>query len=107
MKNLKDIILEKLQLNKNIKFSDYYQDKDFLPYRIKKPSGKEYMWYQFWKYLIDNGPTTKKDLLKNLGLENKSSSGYIYLFKELESHNVIISKGNKLEAQDPKEWKKE
>ena len=97
MKNLKELLVEKLKINSQSKVDDY---GDFC-YPITTATGKEYLWFKWWKYLIDNGPTSKKDLLRKFNLIETS---YSTQFAKLSKRNIIVPKGGKLEAKEPNEW---
>ena len=101
MKNLKELLVEKLKINSQSKVdSDNYNPKDFC-YPIETKGGKEYLWFKWWKYLIDNGPMSKKDLLREFNLEVTS---YSTMFAKLSKRNIIIPIKGKLEAKKPDEW---
>lgn len=97
MKNLKELLVEKLKINSQSKVDEY---GDFC-YPITTNSGKEYLWFKWWKYLIDNGPMSKPDLLNHFGLKPTS---YSTEFSKLSKRNIITPVKGKLEAKEPDEW---
>lgn len=99
MKNLKELLVEKLKINSQSKVHNN-EYNDFC-YPITTNSGKEYLWFKWWKYLIDNGPISKKDLLRKFNLMETS---YSTQFAKLSKRNIIVPKGGKLEAKEPNEW---
>ena len=108
MNNLKDIILEKLIINKNIKIThkEYDERYDYKINVINKITKKPYQWFNWWKYLWDNGPMTKQELVYDrFGLN--TSSKYAETFTWLRKHNIIVynRKLKVLEPIDPEEWK--
>ena len=104
MKNLKELLVEKLKINSQSKInyidSNNYKSDDFC-YPITTAAGKEYLWFKWWKYLIDNGPTSKSDLLNHFGLKPTS---YSTEFAKLSKRNIIIPIKGKLEAKEHDEW---
>ena len=89
------------KINKLSDVSDNYNDDDF-PCRVRKRSGQEFQWFTWWKYLMDNGPTSKRDLLSHFNLVTTS---YPTLFAKLSKQNVIVPSHGNLEAKKPDEWK--
>lgn len=108
MKNLKDIILEKLIINKNTKVNIHkeYDENDDYKLPVKGKHGNIYQWFSWWKYLWDKGPMTKQELVyDHFGLNTNSK--YAETFTWLRKHNIIVynRKLKVLEAIDPEEWK--
>ena len=107
MKSIKEFIIEKFKINSktvntNYIDSDDYNDNDFIR-PVKTKNGKEFQWFTWWKYLWDNGPMTKHDLLTHFNLQPTS---YSTIFADLSKHNIIVPIKGKLEAKKPDEWKK-
>lgn len=98
MNNLNYYIFEKLRINKDIKLD---KDNDDYPYPIKRKSGEKYLWFQWWEYLNDNGPMSKRDLLTHFNLQPTS---YSTMFADLSKRNIIVPVKGKLVAKDPDEW---
>lgn len=102
MKTLKELLFEKLKINSNSKvYNNDYNPENFC-YPIMTKNGKEYLWFRWWKYLIDNGPMSKKQLLADFNLEVTS---YSTEFAKLSRRNIIVPVKGKLEAKDPEQWK--
>jgi len=99
MKNLKELLVEKLKINSQSKVHN--NEYNNFCYPTTTAAGKEYLWFQWWKYLIDNGPMSKPDLLNHFGLKPTS---YSTQFAKLSKRNIIVPKGGKLEAKEPDEW---
>ena len=74
------------------------------PDRALDKDGNPRFWYQCYLYLLDNGPTSKKDLLVALG---KKPTSYASMFAELNTRDIIKSKNGKLEAIPQKDWHRE
>ena len=101
MKNLKELLFEKLKINSKSKVIDInYKPEDFC-YPITTNSGKEYLWFKWWKYLIDNGPMSKKQLLSDFNL---AITSYSTMFAKLSKRNIIVPIKGKLEAKEPDQW---
>ena len=63
------------------------------------------LWYRIYKILYEEGPTSKQDVLKKLGLQPTS---YSTSFAKWSRDGVIVpskKQRGKLEAVDPKDWK--
>lgn len=101
--------LEALKINSNSKvvkgdlngYDDI--DPDDIDRRKKRlnRNGDKYLWYKWWEYLCKNGPTSKKDLLTDFGLQPTS---YSTMFAQLSKQNIIVPKGGKLEPRKMSEW---
>ena len=103
MRKLIDII-EGLKINSHTKInhiSNNYKPEDFC-YPTETKEGKEYMWFKWWKYLVDNGPMSKRDLLRKFNLVTTS---YSTMFAKLSKRNIIVPKAGKLEAISPDNWR--
>lgn len=101
MKNLKELLFEKLKINSQSKvYSNNYNPENFC-YPITTSSGKEYLWFKWWKYLIDNGPMPKKQLLSDFNL---AITSYSTEFAKLSKRNIIVPVKGKLEAKEPDQW---
>ena len=133
MKNLKDIISEKLVLNKNSNSSIHsHEDKEFfytcdipelddeidnylakshrngfrvasLPATRKKSNGQNTNFYKFYCYLYYNGPAKRKDIIKFFF--GDTNSQYAQVFTDLNALNIIVSEKGYKKAMPPKEWK--
>ena len=99
MKNLKELLVEKLKINSQSKVNN--NDYDDFCYPTHTSNGKGKLWFRWWKYLIDNGPRSKPDLLNHFGLKPTS---YSTEFAKLSKRNIIIPIKGKLEAKEPDEW---
>ncbi len=95
MKTLKQILLEKLKINHKTIIKDFC-------YPIATKDGKEYLWYKWWKYLDEHGPTSKKDLLSAFDL---SVTSYSTMFAKLSRRNIIVPVKGKLVAKNANEWR--
>ena len=117
MKNLTDIILEKLKINKETGITDkpldYLLDIDENGYtrighkRAKSKDGYIF-WVLAWKYLYDHGPMRKLDLMQAMndeGLTNALPTSNVSTFAALNKEGIICGVKGKLEARPPKEWK--
>lgn len=116
MRNIVKYIQEKLHISnfKKDDIDDTIIDDDMIPDEFadadypdnkksrKNKEGKEYLWYKFWKYLCLNGPTSKKDLLKNFNLKETS---YGTMFMQLSKLNIIIPKKRLLYPVQVSQWK--
>jgi len=101
MKELKELLLEKLKINSQSKVNDdNYKPGDFC-YPTTTTTGKEYLWFKWWKHLMETGPTSKKDLLREFNLIETS---YSTQFAKLSKRNIIVPVRGKLEAKEPDEW---
>jgi len=102
MKTLKELLFEKLKINSKSQVIDIdkYKPEDFC-YPIGTKDGREYLWFKWWKYLIENGPTSKKELLSAFNLVVTS---YSAMFAKLSKQNIIVPVKGKLEAKDPDQW---
>lgn len=99
MKNLKELLVEKLKINSQSKVNN--SDYDNFCYPTHNSNGKEKLWFRWWKYLIDNGPMSKSDLLNQFGL---TPTSYGTEFAKLSKRNIIVPIKGKLEAKEPDEW---
>jgi len=105
MKQLSNYIIEKFKINSNTvnnNFKDSDDYDDFI-YPVKAKNGKEFQWFIWWKYLLNNGPMSKYDLLTHFNLQPTS---YSTIFAQLSKKNIIVPLQGKLEAKTPDEWKK-
>ena len=100
MKNIKELLVEKLKINSQSKVNN--NDYGDFCYPTTTAAGKEYLWFKWWKYLIDNGPISKKDLLRKFNLMETS---YGTQFAKLSKRNIIVPIKGKLEAKEPDEWR--
>lgn len=84
-----------------------YADKEYPDNKLHRThkSGKELIWWQWWKILAYNGPTTKKNL--NLAVGNNNGTSYSTLYARMNKLNVITynTKLKCLEAQPISKWK--
>ena len=84
-----------------------YADKEYPDDRLhrKLQSGKELIWWKWWKILAYNGPTTKKNL--NLAIGNDNETSYSTIYARMSKLNVITynAKLKCLEAQPVSKWK--
>ena len=102
MKELKELLLEKLKINSQSKVNDdNYKAEDFC-YPIITSSGKEYLWFKWWKHLMETGPIPKKELLSDFGL---SITSYSTMFAKLSKRNIIVPVRGKLEAKPADQWR--
>lgn len=102
--SMNDYIDEGLKINSKTKVKPSihgYTDEDFI-YKVRKKSGEEFQWFTWWKFLMSNGPMSKKDLLKEFNLLPTS---YSTQFAQLSKKNIIVPSHGKLEAKRPEEWK--
>lgn len=103
MKNLNDFILERLKLDRSTKIakiSSSYNAEDF-PVKTRKNSGEKFQWFQWWEYVLDNGPISKSDLLIKFG---KEPTSYGTVFADLSKKNIIVPQKRKLVAMPPEKW---
>ena len=116
MKNLKDIIIERLHISKNSEFAcddiDYLLDIDENGYTTighKRAKNKdEYLfWVLAWKYLYDHGPMRKLDLMQAMndeGLTTALPTSNVSTFAKLNKEGIICGVKGKLEARPPEKW---
>ena len=101
-------ILEFLKI-KDIKGDSHYlrpKDNEF-PDDIKprfNKQGKPFMWWKVYELIMNNGPMSKAEALKSLGLVETS---YSTAFAEYAKMNIIVpnKKTKKLEIVHPDKWK--
>ena len=103
MRNINDYIDEGLSINRNLKFKKMTCDDSDAKYKMTKKNGDMYLWAQWWEYLMNEGPTSKHDLLSHFGLQVTS---YSTEFAKLSKRNIIVpnKKTKKLEAKPIEEW---
>lgn len=84
-----------------------YADEEYPDDRLhrKLQTGKDLIWWKFWKILAYNGPTTKKNLNLAIGTDNETS--YSTIYARMNKFNVITynAKLKCLEAQPVSRWK--
>ena len=117
MKQLKDILLEKLLIHKNMDFE--YNDFDkllnldengytMIGHKRAKNKDGYIFWALAWKYLYDHGPMRKLDLMQAMndeGLTNARITSNVSTFATLNKEGIICGVKGKLEARQPEEWK--
>jgi hypothetical protein len=93
-------ILEYFRTNVDRRVFDYPDDKK--P-RFNK-QGEPYLWWRVYELIMNDGPMSKQEVLKKLGLKETS---YSSAFAEYSKMNIIVpnKKTKKLEAIPPSEWK--
>ena len=118
MISLKDILLEKLKINKETGLNDLDYLDDLLEIdehgytkkghkRAKSKDGYIF-WVLAWKYLYTHGPMRKLDLMKAMndeGLTTALPTSNVSTFAKLNKEGIICGVKGKLEARPPKEWK--
>jgi len=77
---------------------------DLKPRFRKGDETQPYLWWRAYKYLLQNGPASKAEILRSFGLKETS---YATEFAKLSAQNIIVpnTKTKKLEPQRCTEWK--
>ena len=118
MISLKDILLEKLKINKKTGLNDHDYLDDLLEIdehgytkkghkRAKSKDGYIFL-VLAWKYLYTHGSMRKLDLMKAMddeGLTTALPTSNVSTFAKLNKEGIIWGVKGKLEARPPKEWK--
>ena len=118
MISLKDILLEKLKINKEtgLNSRDYLDDlleiddNWYTKKGHKRAKSKDgyIFWVLAWKYLYGHGPMRKLDLMKAMndaGLTTALPTSNVSTFAKLNKEGIICGVKGKLEARLPEEWK--
>ena len=115
MKDLIDIIIERLHLNKNTTTLNDFEDVleidengyTKVGHKLAKNANGYLFWVLAWKYLYEHGPMRKVDLIQamnNEGLTEAKPTSNATTFAKLNSQGIICGVKGKLEARLPKDW---
>ena len=117
MKDLKEIIIEKLRINKDtgkdicsIENIENFIDPNgytYIGHKLAIKNGKLLFWALAWNYLKKNGPMRKLDLMNAMreeGLTYANPTSNVSTFATLNKQGIICGVKGKLEARDPKDW---
>ena len=118
MISLKDILLEKLKINKDTRINDLdylddlleIDDNGYTKKGHKRAKSKDgyIFWALAWEYLYNHGPMRKLDLMKAMndeGLTTALPTSNVSTFAKLNKEGIICGVKGKLEARLPEKWK--